>query len=323
MKRLSFLFLTAAASVSLLSSGCGAPAGGNVGTNANTTLSNNANLNININSNAVSVNTNTDPATGAVIETREPEQYQATVSVKFETLGEQKMTIPTMQAVVARNGEDKRMEFTLPNNEKLIYLDKPNQPIVISPSRRQYAELTKDAVGFEVRRMLMPAEIVNQVKNQRGVERVGEEQLSGRTVIKYRYGATANTGTQAGQVNTESFIYVDKETGLPLRSETVSQSQTGGNVQGISGVRVVTEMSNISTNVDPSLFTVPNDYARVEPEQVRQQATLLFNAAMAVAQQLMRSGGGGGIAAPQQSPAANTMASPAMSPAGAANTNGQ
>ena len=61
-------------------------------------------------------------------------------------------------------------------------------------------------VAGVIGRMLMPGEIVNQVKNIKGVERVGEEQLAGRAVTKYRYGATANTATQAGQVNTESFI---------------------------------------------------------------------------------------------------------------------
>lgn len=323
MKRASFLLLPLAAAAGLFTlGGCGAPTG-NVSTNAgNTTLTNTSNLNININSNAISNAANTAIG-GAMIETREPEQYQATVALKFETLGDQKMAIPGLQAVVARSGADQRMEFALPNGEKLIYLDRGGRQLVISPARKQYAELTKEALGFEVRRLLTPAEIVNQVKNVRGVERVGEEQLSGRAVVKYRYGATANTGTQAGQVNTESFIYVDKETGLPLRSETVSQSQSGGSVQGVSGVRVVTEMSNVTTTVDPTLFAEPTDYAKVEPEQVRAQVNLLFNAAMAVAQQMMRSTG-----QPQSAPPTSTMtpvaATPAMSPAaGAANTNNQ
>ena len=297
--------------------GCGAPAG-NVATNANSTLANSPNLNININTNAANANGNENLSSGggAAVETKEPDQYQATVAVKFETLGDQKMSVPGLQANVARSGDDKRMEFSLPNGEKLIYLDKGGRQLVISPARKQYAELTKEALGFEVRRMLMPGEIVNQVKNVRGVERVGEEQMSGRTVVKYRYGATANTGTQAGQVNTESFIYVDKETGLPLRSETVSQSQTGGNVQGVSGLRVVTEMSNISTNVDSALFAEPAEYAKVEPEQVRQQVNLLFSAAMAIVQQMMRSGQ---PPAPMATPAISPPPPPASSPA--SNTN--
>lgn len=296
MKNLSFLILSLAAGLTL---GCGAPATTGNG-NSNMTVSNSSNLNININSNAT-VNANTSSSSAAV-ETKEPDVYQATVTLKLETMGEQKMPVTSVQANVARNGDDRRMEFALPTGEKVIYLDKGGKQFVISPNRKQYAELTKDALGFEVRRMLMPGEIVNQVKNIRGVERVGEEQLNGRTVIKYRYGATANTGTQAGQVNTESFVYVDKETSLPLRSETISQSQ-GGNVQGMSGLRIGTEMTNISTTADASLFAEPTDFKKVQPEEVRQQVDLVFNAAAAIIAQLMRSSQPAATSSPAASPA--------------------
>ncbi|HEX8736533.1 MAG TPA: hypothetical protein VF721_14480 [Pyrinomonadaceae bacterium] len=281
MKNLSFLILAVVAGLGL---GCGAPTPNG---NSNTTISNNSNLNININSNANSTNTNVNTTGTSGVDAKEPDVYTATVTLKFETLGDQKMPLPMLQANVARSGEDRRMEFSLPGGEKLIYLDKGGKQFVISPNRKQYAELTKEALGFEVRRMLMPGEIVNQVKNIKGVERVGEEQMSGRTVIKYRYGATSNTGTQAGQVNTESFVYVDKETSLPLRSETVSQSS--GNVQGMSGIKVGTEMSNITTTADASLFAEPTDYKKVAPEEVKQQVNLVFNAVAAIAAQMMRS----------------------------------
>jgi len=282
MKNLSFLILSIIAGLAL---GCGGASVPN--SNSNTTISNNSNLNININSNVTPTNTNANTTGASGVETKEPDVYTATVTLKFETLGDQKMPLPMLQANVARSGEDRRMEFSLPGGEKLIYLDKGGKQFVISPNRKQYAELTKEALGFEVRRLLMPGEIVNQVKNIKGVERVGEEQVSGRTVIKYRYGATANTGTQAGQVNTESFVYVDKETSLPLRSETVSQSS--GNVQGMNGIKVGTEMSNITTTADASLFAEPTDYKKVAPEEVKQQVNLVFNAAAAIVGQLMRS----------------------------------
>lgn len=309
MKVLSLVILSLSATFLL---GCGAPAG-NSGTNTVSTGNNSNNLNININSNAVATsNSNTNSTGGTTIDAKEPDTYQATVSIKFETMGDQKMSMPTIQANVARSGDDRRMEFSLPNGEKLIYLDKGGRQLVISPSRKQYAELNKESLGFEVRRMLMPGEIVNQVKNVKGVERVGEEQLSGRTVVKYRYGATASTGTQAGQVNTESFVYVDKETSLPLRSETVSQAQSG-NVQGVSGIRAGTEMTNVSTTVDPSLFAdPPADYKKVEPDQVRQQVESVFNMVMAILPRLIQSGQ---QSQPSTTTSPATGASPATSPA--------
>ncbi|MCY7347316.1 MAG: hypothetical protein LH614_13965 [Pyrinomonadaceae bacterium] len=255
----------------------------NTAANTNSNLSVNANL---MNTNVANVNSASTSSTA--IETKEPEQYQATVSLKFETSGAQNLASPPIKADVARSGADRRMEFALPNGEKLIYLDRNGKQLIISPNRKQYAELTKEALGFEVRKLMLPEQIVNQVKAMKGVERVGEEKFDGREVVKYRYGATTNTQTQAGTVATESFILVDKETGLPLRSFTSSQSQNGS-VQGIQGLSLVTEMSNIKTVVDASLFTEPTDYKQVAPEEIKQQVNLVFSAAMAIIGQIMKS----------------------------------
>jgi len=276
-----------------------------------TTNANLVNTNANISnafansSNANSMNTNST-ASSSTVETKEPEQYEAKVLLKFEAVGDQqKTTLPTIGANVARSGADRRMEFVLPgNNEKIIYLDKAGTNYLILPNRKQYAELNKESLGFEVRRMLLPEQIVQQVKNMKGLQMVGEEQMNGRTVTKYRYQGVANTQTQAGQVETESLLIVDKETGLPLRSETVSQSQTGGNVQGFKGLRFVTEMSDIKTATDPAVFAVPTDYAKVEAEQVKAQANLIFGVVMQLFGQMMQS------AQPASSPMASPMASP-------------
>lgn len=273
--------------LAVFAAACTPPAGNTVIT-ANTNTSNNQALNGNLSgANNSNVNSMLSNQTSA-IETKEPEQYQATVSLKFEASGAQNVATPPIKAEVARNGADRRMEFVMPNGEKLIYLDLGGKQLVISPNRKQYAELTKDALGFEVRQLLLPEQIVNQVKQLRGVERVGEEQLDGRAVVKYRYGATTNTQTKAGTVATESVILVDKETGLPLRSTTVSQSQDGS-VQGISGISAVTEMSNIRTVADAALFAEPTDLQKVEPEQIRQQVNLVFSAALAIIGQMMKS----------------------------------
>jgi hypothetical protein len=240
-------------------------------------------------SNVNTANTNTSTASSAVSEAKEPDKYQAVVKLSFEALGDQQnATLPALAATVARNGGDRRMEFMLPTGEKVIYLDTAGGNYVILPNRRQYAELTKESLGFEVRQMLMPEQIVNRIKTVQGVEKVGEETVNGRKVIKYRYAASADTRTKAGQVGTESFLLIDAETGLPLHSETVSQSQSGGNVQGYKGVRLVTEMSDISMNPDPNLFTVPSDFAKIDPEQVKAQVTLIFEAAATLISQAVR-----------------------------------
>ncbi|MGI8884364.1 MAG: hypothetical protein ACR2IA_08985 [Pyrinomonadaceae bacterium] len=255
-------------------------------------------------SNANSTNMNSSVSSSA-IETGEPEQYEAKVTLRLEAIGDgQKTTLPTITANVARNGAERRMELTLPNGEKVIYLDKAGTNYAILPNRKQYAELNQETLGFDVRQMLLPEQIVQRVKGLQGVQLVGDEQMNGRTVTKYRYGSVANTQSQAGQVATESFLIVDKETGLPLRSETVVQSQSGGNVQGYSGMRVITEMSDIKTTVDPAVFAAPTEFQKVEAEQVRAQANLIFNVVGQLIGQMMN----------QANPASSPMASPMMSP---------
>ena len=280
--------------------GCQGPA-------ANTAVSNNSTF---VNANA-NFNTNTNTTTtssGTVITTSEPDQYQANVKLTLETLGQgqQKGSLPAVGAMVARSGADRVMEFALPTGEKVIYLDKGGINYLILPNRKQYAELTKDALGFEVRRLLMPEQIVQQVKAIPGVRLVGEETVNGRTVVKYAYSGAANTPTQAGTVATESYILVDKETNLPVRSETVSQSQSGGNVQGVNGVRIVTEMTDIKSTPDATIFTLPSEYQKINPDEVKAQATAIFQVAAQIIGQMMNQASANSNTAP----AANASPAP-------------
>lgn len=284
----------------LLWSACGTPTG-NSNLSAVNTNSGVANSISNSNLSAVST-------TGSTVNAREPEQYQATVKLSFETMGSgaQQASIPNLGANVARQGDDRVMAFTVAN-EKFIFLDKSGKNYLILPNRKQYAELDEQSLGFEVRRMMMPEEIVQHARSVPGMRFVGEETQDGRQVLKYAYQAQANTNTNVGTVATESYMIVDKDTGLPLRTETVSRSESGGNVQGVSGVRIVTEMTNIKTTPDPTLFNLPTDYARIDPETVKASVNAIFQVVSALAAQAMR----------QNQPApsnTNTMATPTATP---------
>src|SRR5688572_5565789 len=264
---------------------CGAPTG-NTNLSAVNTNGNIANSISNSNLNAVSTSATS-------IDTREPDQYQATVKLALETLGNnaQRASMPTIGANVARSGDNRVMEFNLPTNEKVIFLDKGGKNYLILPARKQYAELTKEALGFEVRRLLMPEQIVAQAKGLTGMKLVGEETQNGRQVVKYAYQAAANTNTAAGTISTESQLIVDKETGLPLRTETVSQAQGGANVQGMNSLRLVTEMTDIKTAPDPVLFELPAGYKQIDPETVKANINLIFNAFAAIVGQAMKQQG--------------------------------
>src|ERR687883_389165 len=82
----------------LVSSACQQqPATGN-NTNTNTSISNTTATNM---SNA---NIGTTTSTGTGIDTREPDQYSATITLKLEVTGNQTMSTPPLTANFSRNG---------------------------------------------------------------------------------------------------------------------------------------------------------------------------------------------------------------------------
>lgn len=265
---------------------------------------NNTNASSNtVNTNAANTsnsNTGTTTTTGTTIDTREPDQYSATVTLKAEVTGSQSISTPPLTATFARNGADRRVAFKVPGGDEVVYLDRGDKRYIVLPNRKQYAEINAQSTGFEIPTVMTPGQIVNQVKSVGGCEQAGEEQFNGRSAMKYRCAAAAKTGTQAGDVKAESFIYVDKETGLPLHSESIlSSSQTVG---GASAVKLVTELNNIQTNVAPTTFDEPTGMSKVDPAQVRSQVEAVLKAALVFAQTMMQSNSSS--SAPPATPAA-------------------
>jgi outer membrane lipoprotein-sorting protein len=272
----------------------------------------NANLNVNSVSNAnVVSNTNVSTEPISVIAAREPDKYRATLVFTAQTQGGEKtIGIPTLSAEVARSGADRRVSFKLPDGSDLIYLDHAGTQYAIAPGRKQYAELTPEATGFQLHKLMTPGQLVAYLEKLKGIEAVGEESVNGRTALKYRYKLNAKTGTSAGDVSTESFVYVDKETGLPLRTELFTEAS--GNVQGVKGAKIVAELLDISTDVSPTLFEVPAGLNKVPAEQVKAQIDAVTGTVAAVLRTLLSNMNSGSTAAPPASPAA--AASPSASP---------
>ena len=272
------LILVLTISIIFVVSGCG-----------RSTTEVNANINTNINTNtaaSANVNANVNAAPPSALAAREPDTYRGTLVFTAETEGGEKTVgIPTLSAEVARSGEDRRVQFKLPDGSDLIYLDHAGTHYAILPARRQYAELTPAATGFQLHKLMTPGQLVAYLDRLQGIQPVGDESVNGRTASKYRYARTEDTKTSAGQVHTESFIYVDKETGLPLRAELFGEAS--GNVQGVKGAKIVAEMRNITTNVEPALFQVPTEYSKVSEQQVRAQVDAITNTVAAVLRTLL------------------------------------
>lgn len=267
-------------------------------TNATNTNTTNSTTNIN-SSNTSNANAGTTSTSGASIETKEPDQYSATITMKIEATGNQNMSLPALSADFARNGTNQRVAFKI-GNDQVTYLDRGDKRYIIFPTRKQYAELDAQSTGFDVPKFMTPTQIINQVKNRSGCENAGEESFGGRNAVKYRCAAAAKTGTQAGDVKSESFIYVDKETGLPLHSESVASSS--GNVGGENSVKLVTELSNLQTSVSADAFNEPTGMNKIDAQQLRSQIDTILKAAEIFAQGMMQSNS---RSAPASSPSAS------------------
>lgn len=292
-------FLTAVAlALVVVGSACQQqPANSTNTTTTNTTTNTNA-------SNTGNMNTTTTTTTNtSSIETREPDQYSATITMKVEVTGAQSISTPPLTANFARNGGDRRIGFKIGGDE-VVYLDRADKHYIVLPNRKQYAEIDAQSTGFNVPNVMTPGQIIKQVQSVTGCEKAGDEQFAGRSAVKYRCAGAAKTGTQAGDVKAESFVYVDKDTGLPLRSETVISSS--GQVAGASAAKIVTELSNIQTSVAPDTFAEPTGMSKVDPAQVRSQVEAVVRAALYFAQGMLQAGS----TAPAPAPTAAPMTSP-------------
>ena len=273
---------------------------------SNTAGAANGNSTVNINGSNANMTTSTVTTnTGQTIEAKEPDKYTATMVASLATTGQQKAG-GQAEIKVARSGADRRYSVTVPVVGEIVFLDKADKRYVIMHGRKQYAELTQEMTGVNVEQMraMTPGQLVAFVSRQQGVTLVGEETFNGRPALKYRAAARTQTQTTAGQVQGESFIYVDKETGLPLRIEGFGQST--GNVQGVTGGNIVVETRELKTDVNPADFELPQGYKQLSPEEVRQQVNQLAQLLQGVMAFLnaQQAAGGAPAASPSPSPTA-------------------
>jgi len=272
------VFAAAAVAAALAAAGCQSAT---ETSNSTANVNGNSTVNINSNSNANLTTSTVQTNTGQTIQAREPDKYSATMVASLATSGQQQAQ-GKAEIKVARNGADRRYSVNVPVLGELVFLDKADKRYVIMHGRKEYAELTPELTGVNVDqlRSMTPGQLVALVTKQQGVTQVGEETFNGRQAVKYRAAGGTQTQTAAGQVKGETFIYVDKETGLPLRIEGFGQST--GNVQGVTGGNVIIETRDLKTDVNPADFEIPQGYKQLSNEEVRQRVQTLAQGLQAI-----------------------------------------
>jgi hypothetical protein len=240
----------------------------------NTTGNENAGAGANLNAGATSADSNGSPGPREPIYTKEPDQYSETISINVEPRAEdKKIEVPQLQFDFAKLGGDRRATFQLPGLGQVIYLEHSGLKYVILAARNQYLELDQATLGVELPKLslLTPTAVVDHLKSNAPYYKLGAENVNGRPAIKYRFAGKFNTQTAAGDVDTDSTVFLDETTGLPVRAEIV------GSTAGGKGARVTLQMSNVQLNPDRAGFDVPIGYKKVTSQELRQQINSLAN----------------------------------------------
>ena len=225
------------------------------------------NLNTNTSVATANANTSAAPAPAVSLEAREPERYSVTNTITIQPTGTTpQKNVPPLQFTFARLGTDRRVSFKLPDPVgEVIYLEKAPLKYLIFPARSQYVELDPNELGFSLGDVMSPVSVIAHLKERAQSEQLGTETINGRTAVKYRVRGAADTHTKVGTAQADSIVFIDQETGLPLRSEIDTSSSSG------AGARIVTVADNLQFSPEPSLFEVPTGLKKVTSAELKQQ----------------------------------------------------
>jgi len=179
----------------------------------------------------------------------------------------------------ARLGNDRRGSFQLRGLGQVIYLEHSGLKYIVLPGRGQYIELDQATLGLELPKLslMTPSAVVEHLKETAHYYKLDAEDINGRPAVKYRFTGKIATNTQAGEVDTDSSVYLDETTGLPVRAEIV------GHTAGGAGARVTLQMSNVQLNPDRASFEVPIGFKKVSSQELRQQVNSLADTMRIVA----------------------------------------
>jgi len=197
----------------------------------------------------------------AAIDIKEPERYSVAMTISIqETASEAPAPMLTQQLSLAKLGADRRWTFVFPAPlGQIVYLEKSGLKYLVLFERKQYVELSADAMGFQLGNVLTPHSIAERLKPGQ-YEKLGLEPVNGRTANKYRL-----IGAGGASAQTDGLIFVDQETGLPLRSEMNAAAPSG------TKSRVIVEARDVQLNPDRAQFDVPVGMKKVTQQEARQQ----------------------------------------------------
>ena len=182
-------------------------------------------------------------------QTKEPERYQATRTITTVTAnGETTVT----KNIVARDGELRRDEI---EQQGVVYLYLPEGRFLLVPDEKVFVDLTKTdgaaTPGIYDESESSPDRLLHTDPVSTSYQQIATETVNGRTALKYR--VVVNSSAAANVSVNETLIWIDEALHMPIKSETTSGD----------GKRVTMELTDITLNVDRTVFQIPEGYEKI------------------------------------------------------------
>lgn len=199
--------------------------------------------------------------------TKEPGRYQVIriTTITETSTGENSSSSQSNQVLIARDGEKRREEYSAGANGQIVHLEIPAGRFLVLPTGRIYAELgstpgetdqgNRSPESPDDSPQLSPDQLLNEAHAPATYEKLGMETVAGRTTTQYR------VVVSGADSQNETLIWIDEALGMPVKSETVSQS--GGHSS-----KVTMELKDVKLEVDERLFSWPSDYRKVEAQTI-------------------------------------------------------
>ncbi len=183
-------------------------------------------------------------------QTKEPENYRAVRTFTFIDSSGKSITTKT---TIAKYGVLRLQETQTDSSPAVVQLELSEGHFILYPYEKIYSAANEansqdaDPNQFES----SPNRLLHTDSTKTTYEKLGTEEIGGRSLIKYR--VVANTSVGASVSISETLMWIDEKVGMPIKSETTSKD----------GSRITMLLSEISTDVDKSLFQLPAGYREV------------------------------------------------------------
>jgi outer membrane lipoprotein-sorting protein len=183
-------------------------------------------------------------------QTKEPDRYRATRTITItNAAGETRVT----RTSIVKDGELRRYEAADDADKRVIYLYLHEGNFVLWPREKIYADLASDSGDSAIEEdETFPEALLHSDTISTSYQKIGPESIGGRNTMKYR--VVVNSSSSGNVSVSETWIWIDDVLHMPIRSETTSRD----------GGKVVTELADITLEVDKSVFQIPPDYKRIK-----------------------------------------------------------